>query len=512
MNIESLLDKLEGVRRNGSGYIARCPAHDDNTASLSVSEGEEGKTLLHCHAGCAIEDIIDAMGVMMRDLRDESNPEAVYVYTDENKAPLYEVCRYPGKIFRQKNAAGEWNIRGIRRVIYQLPQVLEQSARGGTVYVVEGEKDVHALMGAGKVATCNMGGAGKWSPDYADHLRGANVIVVADKDEPGRKHAEQVRDSLAGVAKRVWVVQAREGKDAYDHLDAGYAVEEFEPIGEETDDERFVTAARIARNFLARMDAPPEKEVYYGNPWLVDDIEFAPGGLYIVGGDTGLGKSNLALDLFRYLSEQGVSVGYVTNEMTEPELTNRLICHYGGFYGTRKLRRPSTLNQEERAAATRAAGYIAGWQSAVIYDESAGHEKVGEYVERGKFAFVIFDHLHLTESAVAGDKSALDREIRGFKRMALRHKIPVLVLSQLRRPNPLNPFAPPTRHDFNGSSAIENASSISAILWRPSPNAYRLSVVKNRDGDEPNVDLTFDKHTLRFAKPKVAADVSVWQA
>jgi len=47
----AVLDKLDGVRRSGSGHAARCPAHDDRHASLSVGEGEGGRVLLKCHAG-----------------------------------------------------------------------------------------------------------------------------------------------------------------------------------------------------------------------------------------------------------------------------------------------------------------------------------------------------------------------------------------------------------------------------------------------------------------------------
>jgi DNA primase len=49
-----------GGRRRGSGWTARCPAHDDNNPSLSISE-RSGKILVHCFAGCDQEDVIDAL-------------------------------------------------------------------------------------------------------------------------------------------------------------------------------------------------------------------------------------------------------------------------------------------------------------------------------------------------------------------------------------------------------------------------------------------------------------------
>ena len=95
------------------------------------------------------------------------------------------------------------------------------------VYVTEGEKDVLALESVGAAATCSAMGAGKadkfdWSP-----LHGKNVIIVADNDEPGRKHAGQVAECLAGKANSVRIVEAAVGKDAADHIAAGQTLDGF---------------------------------------------------------------------------------------------------------------------------------------------------------------------------------------------------------------------------------------------------------------------------------------------
>lgn len=67
MNAGMVLTRLEGVRRNGNGWLARCPAHADKNPSLSVTE-EHGKVLLHCFAGCAVEAICTTLGIKVRDL------------------------------------------------------------------------------------------------------------------------------------------------------------------------------------------------------------------------------------------------------------------------------------------------------------------------------------------------------------------------------------------------------------------------------------------------------------
>jgi len=105
------------------------------------------------------------------------------------------------------------------------------------VFITEGEKDADALGDLGLVSTCNSGGAGKWRDEYNAALRGADVVIVADKDEPGRRHARQVADSLRGMARRVIVVELpdRAGhpvKDAADWYAAGGTAEELHRLVE----------------------------------------------------------------------------------------------------------------------------------------------------------------------------------------------------------------------------------------------------------------------------------------
>lgn len=223
---ERFLERLEAVKTTGARrWQARCPAHDDTRPSLAVTEKTTGDVLIHCHAGCPTEDVVAAVQLEAGDLfaerRNGHEPEAVYRYVDEHDRALFEVVRLPGKQFRQRRPDGQWGLNGARRVIYRLPRVIEAAKRGQRVFVVEGEKDVAALDALGHVATCNPGGAGKWRKDYAETLRGARVVVVADRDEPGRAHARQVAESLKGVAAKLDVVEPAVGKDISDHLAAG---------------------------------------------------------------------------------------------------------------------------------------------------------------------------------------------------------------------------------------------------------------------------------------------------
>lgn len=66
--INDLIERLVKVKKTGKGYQARCPAHDDGGPSLSLREGDDGRVLLHCHAGCATASVLAAIGLSMVDL------------------------------------------------------------------------------------------------------------------------------------------------------------------------------------------------------------------------------------------------------------------------------------------------------------------------------------------------------------------------------------------------------------------------------------------------------------
>lgn len=66
--VELLLSKLPDQKRNGQGWQARCPAHDDRRPSLSIAEGDDGRALVNCHAGCGPQAIAKALGLKLSDL------------------------------------------------------------------------------------------------------------------------------------------------------------------------------------------------------------------------------------------------------------------------------------------------------------------------------------------------------------------------------------------------------------------------------------------------------------
>jgi hypothetical protein len=150
---------------------------------------------------------------------------------------LYQVVRYEPKAFKQRRPNGNggwiWNIKGVRRVLYRLPELAKAIASGRTVYVVEGEKDVDTLRGLGIIATCNPMGAKNWNREYNESLRGADVILVPDDDNSGYEHIQMVGAELSGgIAKRIRVLRLP-SKDTSAWIAAGGTVEQLLALSEQ---------------------------------------------------------------------------------------------------------------------------------------------------------------------------------------------------------------------------------------------------------------------------------------
>lgn len=75
MSIATLLDRLSGVKQTGQGrWLAKCPAHEDRSPSLSIREVDDGRVLLHDFGGCDTQAVLDALGLEMSALFPERLP------------------------------------------------------------------------------------------------------------------------------------------------------------------------------------------------------------------------------------------------------------------------------------------------------------------------------------------------------------------------------------------------------------------------------------------------------
>ncbi|MER6199814.1 hypothetical protein ABT234_20895 [Streptomyces sp. NPDC001586] len=255
-----LRDRGEPTRYQGGALRTRGLCHDgDAPNTVAIRRGNSGGVVIHCHKCGGNADFLAAIDWTEADLFDEPLPDnnrpaddtwlpctrhghqriAQYVYRAANGTVIHGVTRCDRKEFAQwrpdpsTRSGRRWSLndehgnRLVPLVPYRLPELLAAKEADRVIWIAEGEKDVHTLVERGLAATCNAAGAGKWTADHAAYLQGADVTVVADRDEKGRQHAVAVVDSLRGVARTVYVVQARTGKDAYDHFAAGHKDADF---------------------------------------------------------------------------------------------------------------------------------------------------------------------------------------------------------------------------------------------------------------------------------------------
>ena len=219
MDIKDLLSRLDGVKQSGGAgqYVAKCPAHDDRTASLCVSTGDDGRLLLLCQAGCDTKEVLSAMGLCLKDLfpekqKDPGRVEAEYFYNGKDGKPLLkkQKIRYPdGKksFYWCHLENGRWvkGRAGIKPGLYRK----EALVGNNPVYVVEGEKDADTLAKYKLPAVSSPDGAGKgakWREEYNGAFQGKNVLILQDNDAPGKEFAAEVARNLKGMAKSVKVV------------------------------------------------------------------------------------------------------------------------------------------------------------------------------------------------------------------------------------------------------------------------------------------------------------------
>ena len=246
------------AHRSGKSWVTCCPAHEDHTPSLSLSEGDNGELLVHCHAGCSQLAVlaalrrgginvsapreapskVEAIGNIAALQRKDFRIAAAYDYRDECGVLLYQnvrLERYAAagerthKTFRQRRphpTGTGWieNLNGVRRVPYRLPEVLRRS--GEDVHLTEGEKDADALAKLG-LLSCSVGAPVQMDLEF---LRDRHVLIHEDNDPPGCRKAKLIAERLDGIAASVRVVRypdTGDGGDVSDWLAQGHTLEDL---------------------------------------------------------------------------------------------------------------------------------------------------------------------------------------------------------------------------------------------------------------------------------------------
>jgi hypothetical protein len=326
VTLDDLADRFDATPA-GAGFMARCPVHADDKASLSISERDD-KLLLNCFAGCATEAVVRAVGLTMRDLFVNGNGHtstvvAEYLYRNLDGEVCYRKQRTASKqfYFAKPDGHGDWItsatqnggapvMQGVSRLVYRLNELHGHRL----VFIVEGERDADRIWSLGLPATTNDAGASqdlqkpKWTDALTAQLTAigvTDVVCLPDNDAPGRAHMQAVARSCtaAGLDARLVTLPDLPPKgDVSDFLDAGHTAGELVALCDAT--AVYGPPVPEDRSGSARqLTLQPASELSMRRAVYLWESRVPVGMLSLLAGREGIGKSlisqTIAADLTR---------------------------------------------------------------------------------------------------------------------------------------------------------------------------------------------------------------------
>lgn len=503
MTLQEILPLFSGVHGSGKQYSARCPAHDDKHASLSISEGDGGRILFNCHAGCASDAVAAAVGLKMQDLfqttptqnaaySPANAPAAVeYLYTDINGVPMAKKLRYPNKAFcwLHPDGAGGWEKgRGkIKPPPYNIAAVKDSAA----VYIVEGEKDVNTLARFGKPAVSLPDGAkSKWVPEYGELFTGKHVAIIPDNDEPGRDYAQMIAKELHGKAASVKVLdlsklwaEIPEHGDITDYVEThpGTDLHELAELVSNTAEQtvKAKTLQMVSAHDLQSKDLIPVQFLVNG---------FLPEGTAMISAPPKIGKSWFVLDL-------GLSIA---NGMPFLDrTTNRAGVMYLALEDSLNRLQDRMNKILDGAEAPKNFYYVT---EAPTLDNGLLDVLDATLKENPEIKLIIIDTLQKIRGGAQGRESAYGqdyREMGALKTFMDNHGVSVLFVHHTRKmKDPDDPF-----NMISGTQGIMGAADTAFTLLKAKREDEGATLyITGRDVEQLSDAVKFNKSTWKWEK------------
>ena len=532
------------VKRGGELYC-RCPFHEDNKPSFRIDEKKRLWTCDACGIGGTVIDLFARLegiepGKAMKRLAKEDSSDAPtrahraavkasaggsavearvpapagrgkivaeYSYFDEFNRFLFQVVRYEPKGFAQRRKEGKatvWNLQGVRRVLYRLPEVL----KAPVVWIVEGEKDVETMRSLGFTATCNPGGAGKWMDGYAEFLEGKEIVLCPDNDAPGRKHMDQVLESIAGKVQSVRQVEVpAPNKDvselvalmgaetAKKELNRLYEISAVLHRGIEIPVLSMAEMERIYIESIKRRKAGVGLSLGKWLPGLGNYRVLVPGELLLIMADTGVGKTAALQNIVRHARPMTCLVFELElppDSMFERQVAVELGMKCQHVESSYRLGERANFKAQEHV-------WVCPLPKMTL-------EEMGTIIDRselkiGKRPDVVFlDYIQLMQGK--GTRYERLSDIAdGLKRLAREAEVILVVTSQVSRPEKGKRTPEVTLHDAKDTGNIENSAGMILGLWRDPGDRETMFVrvlkcTKGAAGLE--IECFFEGETLRI--------------
>ena len=312
----SLADYTEFFRRHLSGIVpqqdgqwkALCRFHDDKNPSFHINPETGLWRCYACNTSGNAKQFAERLGLEFPDgnmvnpppPKKAANPwqdseiEKLYNYLDEKDSLLYQIVRFKNpKDFRQRRPFnGKWvyNLKDVRRVLYQLPTI-EAAPLSEIVFIVEGEKDVETLGLLGKCAT-TVDGAMRQNPtrEILSPLAKRRVVILQDNDAAGKAFADKIQSicrTLCLTVQRLELPECPEKEDVTWWIENGHTDEELDRL---VDSAPIVGGTKTHEPIYTKFSDFKEKPV----DWLW--YPYIPlGRLTMLEGNPGQGKSWFSL-------------------------------------------------------------------------------------------------------------------------------------------------------------------------------------------------------------------------
>jgi hypothetical protein len=495
MTLTDFLSKFPNAKKRGRFHYVNCPGRDDRNPSLSVWE-ENGWIKMRDWGGqMTDQDVCAALGIENRDLRTGAPEEENYPYRDASGNPLFSKVRRPhpskGKTFAQIGANGQRDLshlNGQSKTLYRLQEVRKGVGLERTIYICEGEKAVDAIRAEKGVATCQPSGADpegrNWLPKHTEEFKGANVVIVADRDDVGERYATAVWNAVRKVAKSCRVVRSKTTNpkdDAFDHLCAGFGLEDFEPALDlmvEPDIEDLYAALGIVQ-----LSTVPTSEVeWLWYPYI--PLKYCT----LIDGDGDLGKSYMACGIAACLSNGYLPDGKplrggpakVLLLMSEDEADDTIVPRIESFGGN--------------------AANIMHVRSLFALDEK-GLEKLDRMIQAVEPLVVVIDPLLGYCGAAVNINLANEMRpiLDALKQLATKHRCAILNIRHEGKGASDKKAGRARHHGGLGTVDIRNAHRSQLVVdWHPNVKGLRVIMHKKHNLSEEGKTFGYEFRDNKF--------------
>lgn len=505
--IEFCQDSGMTFKKQGGELYSTCPFHKDGSRpNFRINIQKNSWFCDVCGIGGGVVEFIalkegrDKKEVFKELISKNGNPGttvdprgeivATYDYIDRFGKLVYQVCRMNPKSFRQRRPDGQggwiWNMDGVERVLYRLPEIL--NPKKPIVFVVEGEKDAETLRGIGMAATTNVGGAGKWIEAYSDSLRDKEVILCGDNDDAGRKHIVEVMEKIERHAKSIRRLQLPpQFKDISDFAASFSSRERFaEALAPMVDGAQVMirggflpikSMADLEADYLTEIRDSKTRAVSLANwiPALSCVRPLVPGELVSIVGDTGTLKT--------YCLQHIALHCRVPTLLFELELPGTLT--FERFVGlTHRLSGSDVYRAYEsgqRFEFTDSKHVFTCTKSRIGPQEMEAIILKSELRMGVRPALVLVDYVQLVRGSGASRYDKVSDAAEELKVIAKNTGTVVVMASQVARDKDSPEI---TLHDAKGSGSIENSSGLVIGIWKDENDSSILCmrVLKNTKG------------------------------